>query len=145
MSNIKCYDNLTNGSRVFPCRRTDGKTDMTKIIVVSRNFANAPKISFARSLLCACLVFIAQEEPRTLRKMWATVCACSTVIDVACVSQLDQIMDTHELCHNVSSEVPPPPPHSHIIIVVVLTELQCITWFDTISSGTLLYWCRCVW
>jgi len=34
-------------SRVFPCeqtgRQTDGKTDMTKLIVVFRNFANAPK------------------------------------------------------------------------------------------------------
>jgi len=31
------------GGRVVPCRQTDGQTDMTKLIVGFRNFANAPK------------------------------------------------------------------------------------------------------
>jgi len=30
------------GRRVVRCRQTDGRTDMTKIIVTCRNFANAP-------------------------------------------------------------------------------------------------------
>ena len=46
-SNIKFHENPSSGSRVVPCgqtdRRTDGRTDMTKLIVVFRNFANAPK------------------------------------------------------------------------------------------------------
>jgi len=38
-SNIKFNDNPSSESRVFLC----GQTDMTKLIVVFRNFANAPK------------------------------------------------------------------------------------------------------
>ena len=36
--NIKFYQNPASGSRVVPC----GQTDMTKLIVAFRNFANAP-------------------------------------------------------------------------------------------------------
>jgi hypothetical protein len=39
-SNIKFHQNPSIGSRVVPC----GQTDMTKLIVVFRNFANAPMI-----------------------------------------------------------------------------------------------------
>jgi hypothetical protein len=38
-SSIKFYKNLFSGSRVVPC----GQTDMTKVTVAFRNFANAPK------------------------------------------------------------------------------------------------------
>jgi hypothetical protein len=38
-SSIKFYQNPSNGSRVVPC----GQTDMTKLRVTFRNFANAPK------------------------------------------------------------------------------------------------------
>jgi len=38
-SNFKFHKNPSIGSRVVPC----GRTDMTKLIVVYRNFANAPK------------------------------------------------------------------------------------------------------
>jgi hypothetical protein len=38
-SNIKFYGNPSSGSRVVPC----GRTDMPKLIVAFRNFANAPK------------------------------------------------------------------------------------------------------
>jgi hypothetical protein len=37
-TNIKFHGNPTSGSRVVPC----GRTDMTKLIVAFRNFANAP-------------------------------------------------------------------------------------------------------
>ena len=37
-SNIKFHDNLSSGSRVVSC----GQTDMKKLIVVFRNFADAP-------------------------------------------------------------------------------------------------------
>jgi len=41
--NIKFHENPCSGSRTVPCGRTDGQTDMTKLIVAFRNFANAPK------------------------------------------------------------------------------------------------------
>jgi hypothetical protein len=40
-SNIKLRDNPFNGSRIVPCGRTDGQTDMTKLTVVFRNSTNA--------------------------------------------------------------------------------------------------------
>jgi hypothetical protein len=43
-SNTKFHENLSSVSRVVSCRRTDGLTDMTMLIVVFRNVAKAPKI-----------------------------------------------------------------------------------------------------
>jgi hypothetical protein len=40
-SNIKCHENPYSGSRAVPCGGTDGRTDMTKLIVGFCNFANA--------------------------------------------------------------------------------------------------------
>ena len=42
-SNIKFHENAFGGSRVVPCVRLDGQTDVTKRIVPFRSFANAPK------------------------------------------------------------------------------------------------------
>jgi hypothetical protein len=43
-SNIKFHENSPSGSRVVLCGQMDGRrTDMTKLIVAIRNFANAPK------------------------------------------------------------------------------------------------------
>jgi hypothetical protein len=42
---MKFYENQSRRSRVVPCGQTDGWTDMTKLIVAFRNFANAPKIT----------------------------------------------------------------------------------------------------
>jgi hypothetical protein len=42
-SNIKFHENPCSGSRVVPCGRTEGWTDMTKLIVTFRIFANSPK------------------------------------------------------------------------------------------------------
>jgi len=41
--NIKFHENPSSESRDFPCGGTDGQTDITKLIVAFRNFANAPK------------------------------------------------------------------------------------------------------
>jgi len=42
-SNIKFHENPSSGNRVVPCERTDGRTDMTKLIVAFRNSENASK------------------------------------------------------------------------------------------------------
>jgi hypothetical protein len=46
-SNIRFLWNLSSGSRVVACGRTDGRTnrrtEMTKLIIAVRNFSNAPK------------------------------------------------------------------------------------------------------
>jgi hypothetical protein len=43
-SNAKLYGNSPLGTNLFEAdRRMDGRTDVTKIIVAFRNFANAPK------------------------------------------------------------------------------------------------------
>ena len=41
--NIKFHEKPSNGSRVVPCGQMDGQTDMTKLTITFRNFANAPK------------------------------------------------------------------------------------------------------
>jgi len=45
-SNIKFHENPSSGSRVVPCGRAYGRTDMTKISVAFRNFAKTPKTQF---------------------------------------------------------------------------------------------------
>jgi len=42
-SNIKFHENPSSGSRVVARRRTDGRTDMTKLTFAFRNFVKAPK------------------------------------------------------------------------------------------------------
>jgi hypothetical protein len=42
-SNLKFNENSSSGNRVIPFGRTDGQTDMTKLRVAFRNFANAHK------------------------------------------------------------------------------------------------------
>ena len=42
-SNVNFHGKPSSWSRVFPCGWTDGLTDMTKLIVAVRSFANASK------------------------------------------------------------------------------------------------------
>jgi hypothetical protein len=44
VSNVKFHQNPSSGSRVVPCEQKD----MTKLIVVFRNIANAPKNQLER-------------------------------------------------------------------------------------------------
>ena len=47
-SNIKCHENLSSGSQVVPCRQTD----VMKVIVTFRNFANVPKNQLLHGVHC---------------------------------------------------------------------------------------------
>jgi hypothetical protein len=40
---IKFHENLSSGNGVVPCGRTDGRMDMTKVIIAFRNFSKAHK------------------------------------------------------------------------------------------------------
>jgi len=62
-SNIKVHANLSSGSRVVQCGWTDGRTGMTKLIVVFRNFANVPTYTytFSRENICMSFVRIPQQ------------------------------------------------------------------------------------
>jgi len=42
-TNIKFDEKASSGGRVVLCGRTDGRTDMTKLIIAFRNFAKAHK------------------------------------------------------------------------------------------------------
>jgi len=42
-SNIKFHENPSSGSRVVPCGLTDGRADMTALIVAAHSFAKARK------------------------------------------------------------------------------------------------------
>jgi hypothetical protein len=42
-SYIQSNENTSSGSRVVSCAQTNRQTDMMKLIVAFRNFANAPK------------------------------------------------------------------------------------------------------
>ena len=54
-SNIKFHENPLNGSRVVPCGRTDGQTDITKLIVTFSNFANeTKKVADISAILSIC-------------------------------------------------------------------------------------------
>jgi hypothetical protein len=56
-SNVKFHKNPSSGSRVVPCRQTDGRTDrqrdVAKLIVVFRNFANKPKMTLLGRNFCS--------------------------------------------------------------------------------------------
>ena len=43
VSYTKFQQNPSGGSRVVPCGRTEGRTDVTKLTVAFCNFAKAPK------------------------------------------------------------------------------------------------------
>jgi hypothetical protein len=51
-SNIKFHKIPSSGSRVAPCRRTDRRTDTTKLLIVIRNSANAPKQCEIFRIIC---------------------------------------------------------------------------------------------
>jgi hypothetical protein len=54
-SNTKFHENPSSGSIVVPCRRTEGRTDrqtdMAKLTVAFRNFANVPKMTERREMI----------------------------------------------------------------------------------------------
>jgi len=64
---IKFHENPSSGSRVVPRVQTDGRTEMTKLIVAFRNFANAPKNgsdSYLRAFIHVTMYFDLQSGKR---------------------------------------------------------------------------------
>jgi len=53
--NTKFDENLSSGSRVVPCGLIDGHTDISKLKVAFRNFANARKRTKGRRVQSCCL------------------------------------------------------------------------------------------
>ena len=51
-SNIKFLQSPSSVSRVVPCGKTDGLTDITKLLVTLRNVANAPKNHSVIGICC---------------------------------------------------------------------------------------------
>jgi len=68
-SNTKFHENSSSGSQVVPCRlmdgQTDRQTDMTKLTVTFRNFANLPNNSTLHKLV----VFQSSMKGHTLQGM----------------------------------------------------------------------------
>jgi hypothetical protein len=54
-SNKKFNETPSSGSRVVPCGRDSGQTDMTKLIVGFHSFTNAPKLNlnFTRQIMAS--------------------------------------------------------------------------------------------
>ena len=61
-SNIKFHENPSSGGRVIPCRQTDKRTDMKKLKVAVRNFANESKNQrvklIIRCITSDCVVYV---------------------------------------------------------------------------------------
>jgi len=49
-TNINFHENPSSGSRVVSCARTDGRTDITKLIVALLNFLNASEKDVSNKL-----------------------------------------------------------------------------------------------
>ena len=61
-SKIKFHENPSSDSWVVPHGQTDGQTDMTKLRVAFRNFANAPKNVLYLFTVDTTLISIQAEE-----------------------------------------------------------------------------------
>jgi len=78
-SNIKFNENPYSGSRVVPCVQTDGRSNMTKLIVAFRNFATGPKNT--------CCEFRMMLVPLLYSKV--SIQMCAVMIDFTCLHSHD--------------------------------------------------------
>jgi len=56
-SNLNFHENLCSGSRVIPCGQMDRQTDMTKITIAFRNFANTSKMLIFQTNSSLCVSY----------------------------------------------------------------------------------------
>jgi hypothetical protein len=87
-ANIKFHENPSSGSRIVPCGGTDGRADMTKLIVAFRNFANAPK---KENTSCNANIFNQHCLRRDLMPNCVEIEVPSTSLGVRCTKQNAQI------------------------------------------------------
>jgi hypothetical protein len=59
---LKFHENPSSGSRVVPCWRTDGQTDMTKLIVTFRSCANVPKNAKLSQYKTSCISLLGMRS-----------------------------------------------------------------------------------
>ena len=68
---MKLHEIPSSGRRVVPWGRTDGQTDMTKLIVAFRTFANAPeqldRRKFLKLLVFLTCIHSTASESRLIR------------------------------------------------------------------------------
>jgi hypothetical protein len=85
--NIKFHENPSVASRVVPCGQTDGRTDMTKLIVAFHSFANAPKMpgalpSFLIHCLVTCIIDPRRDIPFLSWKWDIHCCNCHSSVPI---------------------------------------------------------------
>jgi hypothetical protein len=93
-SNIKFHKNLSSEGRFVPCRRTDRQTNMAKLTVAFRSFANAPNKVSTRLRSQAILRYLTCNQ-KTANK--GHTCYVKCIIDVRfaiCVHAILNITDT---------------------------------------------------
>jgi len=93
-SNIKFHENEFSGSRVVPCRRTDGQTDMRNLTVAFRNFANALKTD--------CGKWMIHMDRRLLTERSSKQPLSSTYV-ISCVAKQQQILKRRILLSKVKA------------------------------------------
>jgi hypothetical protein len=79
-SSTKLHEYPSSGSRVVPLGRTDGQSDMTKLIFAFRNLANAPK------------------NTRNCERCWFSVCQFCDQHPIELNRIIDQLSALVELC-----------------------------------------------
>jgi hypothetical protein len=95
-SNTKFYEYPYSGSRGVPCGPIDGRTDITKLIIACRSFANAPKM-LARPIFSTHFIQALSNEC----KLFFFFGRFRKREDIIQNFRLNQVVDFLELCEQL--------------------------------------------